>query len=101
MQAEEQALKMLACHCDMVLHLPCLQASANWLEVIQDDSLDAIVVGTWPYMHHTLVLQALQHGKHVLTEARLVSAVSRSPRCWGRVSKTCPAELTDPQACSQ
>ena len=49
-----------------------LQASANWLEVIQDESLHAVVIGTWPYLHRTLVLQALQHGKHVLTEARLV-----------------------------
>ena len=61
--------------------MPCLQATANWLEVIQDASLDAIVVGTWPYMHRTLVLQALQHGKHVLTEARLVCSVALSPRC--------------------
>ncbi len=52
-----------------------MQASANWLDIIQDESLDAVVIGTWPNMHRTLVLQALQHGKHVLTEARLV----RSP----------------------
>lgn len=38
-----------------------------------DPSLDAVVIGTWPYMHRTLVLAALEAGKHVLTEARLVS----------------------------
>lgn len=34
-----------------------------------------MVIGTWPYTHHTLVLAALAANKHVLTEARLVSIV--------------------------
>ena len=50
-----------------------MQASGDWQEVIQDPSLDAVVIGVWPYLHRTLVLEALQAGKHVLTEARLVS----------------------------
>ena len=49
-----------------------MQATGNWQEVIDDPSLDAVVVGTWPYLHRTLVLEALKSGKHVLTEARLV-----------------------------
>ena len=53
--------------------LPGLQATGNWQKVINDPSLNAVVVGTWPYLHKTLVLEALQAGKHVLTEARLVS----------------------------
>ena len=48
--------------------------TGNWREVINDPSLDAVVIGTWPYLHRTLVLAALQAGKHVLTEARLVSS---------------------------
>ena len=50
-----------------------MQASGDWQDVIQDSSLDAVVIGVWPYLHRTLVLEALQAGKHVLTEARLVS----------------------------
>lgn len=38
-----------------------------------DPTLDAIVIGTWPNMHKPLVLAALQAGKHVLCEARMVS----------------------------
>ncbi|KAA6429319.1 MAG: oxidoreductase [Trebouxia sp. A1-2] len=47
------------------------KAAASWPEVIQDPEVDAIVIGTWPYLHHTLVLAALAANKHVLTEARL------------------------------
>ena len=48
------------------------QATGNWRDIIDDPSLSAVVIGTWPYLHRTLVLAALQAGKHVLTEARLV-----------------------------
>ena len=43
----------------------------NWLGLIQADDTDAICIGTWPYMHRTLVLAALDNNKHVLTEARM------------------------------
>jgi predicted dehydrogenase len=43
----------------------------NWSDMIGDDDIDAIVIGTWPYMHHTLTLAALNGGKHVLCEARM------------------------------
>ena len=29
------------------------------------------MIGTWPYMHKTMVLAALAAGKHVMTEARM------------------------------
>ena len=43
----------------------------TWADVIDDPDVDAICIGTWPYMHRTLVLAALDAGKHVLTEARM------------------------------
>lgn len=43
----------------------------NWADLLDDDSLDAVCIGTWPYMHHNLVLASLAAGKHVLTEARM------------------------------
>jgi hypothetical protein len=52
------------------------QAAASWSEIIEDPEVDAVVIGTWPYLHHTLVLAALAANKHVLTEARLVSHMS-------------------------
>src|SRR4051812_35750479 len=44
---------------------------ASWEEVVADPDLDAVVVGTWPYLHCPITLAALKAGKHVLTEARL------------------------------
>jgi predicted dehydrogenase len=43
----------------------------TWQEVVNDPGVDAVVIGTWPYMHCTVTLAALAAGKHVLTEARL------------------------------
>eukprot|EP01052_Picozoa_sp_SAG31_P023132 SAG31_NODE_1884_length_6996_cov_4.386835_4_plen_249_part_00 len=43
----------------------------SWEEVIADPAIDAIVIGTWPYMHKTLSIAALEAGKHVLCEARM------------------------------
>lgn len=43
----------------------------NWQEVIEDESIDAICIGTWPYLHAPITIAALNVGKHVLTEARM------------------------------
>src|SRR5262245_24898981 len=44
---------------------------ARWEELLADPNIDAIVVGTWPYLHCPITLAALEAGKHVLTEARM------------------------------
>src|SRR5207245_1590356 len=43
----------------------------HWEEVVQDPEIDAVVIGTWPYLHAPITIAALRAGKHVLTEARL------------------------------
>jgi predicted dehydrogenase len=43
----------------------------RWQDLVADPALDAVVVGTWPYLHCPVTLAALEAGKHVLTEARL------------------------------
>jgi predicted dehydrogenase len=43
----------------------------NWRELLEDPSIEAVCIGTWPYMHRNLVLASLSAGKHVLTEARM------------------------------
>ncbi len=42
-----------------------------WTELIEADDTDAIVVGTWPYLHCAATLAALGSGKHILCEARM------------------------------
>jgi len=44
---------------------------SHWQEAVQDTEVDAIVIGTWPYLHAPITLAALSQGKHVLTEARM------------------------------
>jgi predicted dehydrogenase len=43
----------------------------RWQDLIAHTEVDAIVIGTWPYLHCPITLAALEAGKHVLTEARL------------------------------
>jgi len=43
----------------------------NWQEVIADPDTNAIVIGTWPYMHRHATVAALAADKHVMCEARM------------------------------
>jgi len=43
----------------------------HWQELVADREIDAVVIGTWPYLHCPITLAALDVGKHVLTEARM------------------------------
>ena len=54
------------------------RAYGNWEELLDDDSIDAILIGTWPYMHRTLTLAGLEKGKHVLTQARMANTAQEA-----------------------
>jgi predicted dehydrogenase len=43
----------------------------HWEDLVADPDIDAVVIGTWPYLHCPITLAALESGKHVLTEARM------------------------------
>lgn len=43
----------------------------RWEDLLTDAQIDAVVIGTWPYLHAPITLAALEAGKHVLTEARM------------------------------
>ena len=43
----------------------------HWEQAVADPDTNAIVIGTWPYLHCPVTLAALAAGKHVLTEARM------------------------------
>ena len=47
------------------------RVAADWQEIIEDPGIDAICIGTWPYMHAPMTIAALEAGKHVLCEARM------------------------------
>ena len=44
-----------------------------WRAVVADPAVDAICLGTWPYLHAEVTCAALAAGKHVLTEARMAA----------------------------
>lgn len=50
-------------------HIP--KVYDNWRELVDAPDTNAIVIGTWPYMHCPVTLAALQANKHVMTEARM------------------------------
>src|SRR5438445_10574265 len=41
----------------------------RWEKLVADPDIDAVVIGTWPYLHCPITLAALESGKHALTEA--------------------------------
>ena len=43
----------------------------DWRAVVHARDIDAICIGTWPYMHAELAIASLEAGKHVLCEARM------------------------------
>ena len=76
---------------------------ADWQEVLNDNSIDAICIGTWPYMHETLTVASLEAGKHVMCEARMamnsaeghrmLAASQRHPRLTAQIV---PSPMTLP-----
>jgi len=54
------------------------RAYGTWQELVADDDIDAVLIGTWPYMHHAVTLAALEGGKHVLCQARMANNASEA-----------------------
>lgn len=51
-------------------------ARADWHEILADDDVDAVCIGTWPNTHAEMTCAALEAGKHVLVEARMADRLS-------------------------
>lgn len=49
------------------------KAYDHWEDVVADREVDAVVIGTWPYLHCRVTVAALEAGKHVMTEARMAA----------------------------
>ena len=50
----------------------------DWEPLVCDDDIDAVMIGTWPYLHCPVTLAALDNGKHVLTEARMAGNLNEA-----------------------
>jgi predicted dehydrogenase len=53
---------------------------SRWQDLVTDPDVDAVVIGTWPYLHCPVTLAALEAGKHVLTEARMALNAAEAHR---------------------
>src|SRR5213083_3340309 len=52
----------------------------DWRDVVRAGDVDAVCIGTWPYMHCEVTLAAIEHGKHVLCEARMAMNAAEGRR---------------------
>ena len=69
----------------------------SWEALVAQDDLDAVLIGTWPYMHRDVSIAAFEHGKHVFCQARLAMDAAQAREmhaAWrksGKVGMVCPA----------
>ena len=63
----------------------------SWENVIDDDEVDAVFIGAWPYMHCPVTLAAFDAGKHVLTEARMAMNSREAQRMYDRSQRSARA----------
>lgn len=60
----------------------------DWRELLQASDVDAVCIGTWPYMHREISIAALEAGKHVLCEARMAMDAADGRRMLDAARKT-------------
>ena len=69
----------------------------HWRKVVNDPQIDAVCIGTWPYLHARATCAALSAGKHVLCEARMAMDAAearqmlRTAQQTGRVAMLVPS----------
>lgn len=56
------------------------RVAKTWQDVVTDPQVDAVCIGTWPYLHAEATIAALENGKHVLCEARMASNLEEAQR---------------------
>lgn len=56
----------------------------HWEQVIERDDVDAICIGTWPYLHCPVTCAALDAGKHVLCEARMAMNAAEARQMYAK-----------------
>lgn len=72
------------------------EVADSWKEIVDRSDIDAVVIGTWPYMHHPISVAALQAGKHVFCQARMAMNFKEAREMYhaaqlsNRVAMLCP-----------
>jgi predicted dehydrogenase len=50
----------------------------DWRRLLAREDVDAVFIGTWPYMHSEMSIAALQAGKHVFCQARMAMDLAQA-----------------------
>jgi len=58
------------------------RTARDWREVVESNDVDAIWIGTHPYMHREITIAALEHGKHVFCQARMAMDYADAQAMW-------------------
>src|SRR3954452_7432946 len=53
-------------------------AVSDFRELMRDPDVDAVVIATPPFLHHSMVIAALEEGKHVLCEKPMAKSLAES-----------------------
>ena len=56
------------------------RVATDWRSVVEGSDVDAVFVGTPPYVHLEIVLAALSAGKHVLCQTRIATSTDEARR---------------------
>lgn len=71
----------------------------SWEELVAREDIDAVFIGTWPYLHCPVTLAALDAGKHVFCQARMAMNLAEARRMYeraresDRVTGLCPVPI--------
>ena len=49
-----------------------------WPDLVEDDDINAVFIGTWPYLHKPVTIASLEAGKHVLSQSRMAMNAQES-----------------------
>ncbi|MFP4511287.1 MAG: Gfo/Idh/MocA family protein [Spirochaetaceae bacterium] len=73
------------------------EIESDYRRVLERDDIDAVFIGTWPYMHSEISTAALEAGKHVFCQARMACTLDEArdmvaaARAWPQlVTMICP-----------
>src|SRR6188508_1460889 len=53
-------------------------ALSDFREMMRNPDIDAVVIATPPFLHHSMVIAALEEGKHVLCEKPMAKSLAES-----------------------
>lgn len=71
----------------------------DWKDLVHDKNIDIVWIGTWPYMHCPVTLEALKAGKHVFCQARMAMNLDEArqmleaSKLSGKVTMLCPPPM--------